>query len=95
MRPLRQPPHLLWNAEIADTDLPEHGLHIGGEPVGKVLRETRRALSLGLQTVMHNKKMKRQYEKAAFERIGHPKPLIENGKPRLRHNRAIEFRGVR
>jgi hypothetical protein len=38
--------------------------------------------------------MQRQDE-GPFERVGNAKRLIENGKPRLRHNRAIEFRGVR
>jgi hypothetical protein len=44
---------------------------------------------------MHSEKMKRQDEKAPLERVGNAKRLIESGKPRLRHNRAIEFRGVR
>jgi hypothetical protein len=44
---------------------------------------------------MYSEKMKRQDEIAAFERVGNAKRLIESGKPRLRHNRAIEFPGER
>jgi hypothetical protein len=40
------------------------------------------------------KEMQRQNEKTSLQRIRHPKALIENGKPRLRHNRAIEFGGI-
>src|SRR5262245_4488328 len=89
------PPHLLWHAKIADSDLPEHGLHVGSETVGQVLSKNARAFAFRFEAVMHSEKMKRQDEKAPLERVGHAKRLIENGKPRLRHNRAIEFRGVR
>src|SRR5262245_31263516 len=89
------PPHLLWHAEIADSDLPEHGLHVGSETVGQVLGKNAAAFTFHFETVMHSEKMKRQEEKAALDRVGNAKRLIENGKPRLRHNRAIEFRGLR
>ena len=84
-------PHFFWNAQIADADLPEHGLHVGAEAVGELLRQIESVAPLRLQPVKHGKKVKRQHEKASLEPIGHPKLLVENGKPRLRHNRAIEF----
>lgn len=88
-------PHLPWDAEIADPDLSEHGFHIGGEPVGQILGYAARRLAFRFEAAMHSKKVKRQDEKAPFERVGNAKRLIENGKPRLRHNRAIEFPGER
>jgi hypothetical protein len=45
--------------------------------------------------MQHGEEMKRQDEKTPFKRVGNRKLLVENGKPRLRHNRAIEFRRVR
>jgi hypothetical protein len=42
----------------------------------------------------HGEEVQGQHEEAAFERVRNPKVLVENGKPRLRHNRAIEFRRV-
>jgi hypothetical protein len=39
----------------------------------------------------HGEEMQRQQDEASFERIGNAKLLVEKGKPRLRHNRAIEF----
>jgi hypothetical protein len=77
------------------TRSPKHGLHIGGETVGQVLREAASGFAFFLEPVMDGEKMKRQDEKAALKRVGNPKGLIENRKPRLRHNRAIEFRCVR
>ena len=67
----------------------------GGEPVGQILGYAARRLAFRFEAAMHSKKVKRQDEKAPFERVGNAKRLIENGKPRPRHNRAIEFRGVR
>ena len=64
------PPHLLWDAEIADPDLAEHCFHVGAEPIGEVLRQTENGFSFRLETVVDNKKMERQHEKATFERVG-------------------------
>jgi hypothetical protein len=42
----------------------------------------------------HGEPVERQDDKAALKRVRNPKGLIENGKPRLCHNRAIEFLGA-
>ena len=87
-------PHLLRDAEIADPELPEHGLHVVAEAVDEVLRERAALGALAFQPVQHGEKVERRATRSGPRSVsGTPKLLIENGKPRLRHNRAIEFFG--
>src|SRR5262245_24126438 len=41
--------------------------------------------------MQQGKEIERQYKETATERVGNAELPTENGKPRLRHNRAIEF----
>ena len=90
-----EPAHFFRDAEIADADLAEHSLHVRGEAIGEVLRQTVGSRPFPLQPMQHGEQVKGQRQKTAFERVGNLKTLVENRKPRLRHNRAIEFRSVR
>jgi outer membrane protein assembly factor BamE (lipoprotein component of BamABCDE complex) len=89
-----EPPHLFRNADVADADLSQHSLHIGAELIDELLSEGLCLSSVGLEAMEHGEQVKRQDDKAAFKRVRNPKGLIENGKPRLCHNRAIEFLGA-
>jgi hypothetical protein len=53
-----------------------------------------RLRSVSLEAMEHREQVEREDDEAPFERIGNSKALIENRKPRLRHNRAIEFFGA-
>ena len=53
-----EPPHLFRNGEIADADLAEHGLHVGGETVGEVLGQADSGRPLPFQPVQHGEQMK-------------------------------------
>src|SRR6185436_11713653 len=86
-------PHFFRYAEITDAELPEHRLHIGGELIHELLGEVAR-LRVSLEAKEHGEQVEREDDEASFERIGNSKALIENGKPRLRHNCAIEFLGA-
>ena len=55
---------------------------------------TEAGVSRGLQPMQHSKEMDRQDEETAIERVRNAEFPVESGKPRLRHNRAIEFGGV-
>lgn len=47
-----------------------------------------------LEEVEHGEQMQRQQREAAVQRVGKAETPVENGEPRLRHNRAIEFFAV-
>ena len=53
--------------------------------------EARACFSFAFQAMQHGEEIERQHHKAAFERVGNAKLLVENRKPRPCHNRAIEF----
>ena len=46
------------------------------------------------QPMQYGEQVSGQHEETALERIWNLKALVEHGKPRLRHNRAIEFGGI-
>src|SRR5581483_1334144 len=84
-------PHGLRHAKVAHAKLAKHRLHVVLETVGKLLRLEERFPAFGFEPVEHDEKVERQHDEAAFERVGHAVTPVEDGKPRLRHNRAIEF----
>src|SRR5438034_8094358 len=86
-----KPPHLFWNAEIADAHLPEHRLHVGAELIHELLRQIVGFCSPRLEAMEDSEQVERQEDEASLKRVRDAKRLIENRKPRLRHNRAIEF----